>query len=98
MYENVPATSGSDLTIQFAFTDGATPPAALAITTPVILEETGGLEGRCTMTITDAANGLAQVFIEGTTPIAIGAYFLRVQVLLTDSSSLSSERVLVNVQ
>jgi hypothetical protein len=50
------------------------------------------------MTITDAANGLAQVFIEGTTPIAIGAYFLRVQVLLTDSSSLSSERVLVNVQ
>jgi hypothetical protein len=98
MFENITITSGSDAKIQFAFADGATPPVVLAITDPVILESTGGLDGRCTIALTDGPNGLCEVSVEGTDPIAVGSYFLRVQASLSDSSSLASLRVLVNVK
>lgn len=96
MSEIIPITSGSDATLQFAFQDGDA--AAIAITSPVIIESTGGLDGRCVATLTDGPNGLVQVFIEGTAAIALGAYFLRLQVTLTGGDTLASTRLLINVQ
>lgn len=90
-------TSGSDATIQFAFADGAAPPVALAITNPTVIEAGGGLAGRCTASLTDGPNGLAEVFIEGTDPIALGTHYLRLQATLSDSNSLASARLLVHV-
>jgi hypothetical protein len=98
MIDPIEITSGSDGKVQFAFQDGATPPAALAISSPTIIEAAGGLEGRCSIVLTDGANGLCEVTIEGTDPIAVGVYWLRIQALLADSSSLGSARVLIDVQ
>jgi hypothetical protein len=98
MAEVIVITSGSDAKIQFAFTDGATLPAVLAITSPTIIEAVGGLEGRCTIALTDGPNGLCEVSIEGTSPIVVGVYWLRIQVTLSDSSSLASLRVLIDVR
>ena len=96
MPEPITITSGSDATLQFAFQDGDG--AAIAITSPDIVEATGGLGGKCTATLTDGPNGLAQVFIEGSQSIALGTYFLRLQVTLPDGNSLASERLLINVR
>mgnify|MGYP003646763602 FL=1 len=96
MSDTIPITSGSDATLQFAFQDGNA--AAIAITAPTIIESTGGLDGRCTATLVSGSGGLASVFIEGTTAIALGTYFLRLQVTLAGGDTLSSTRLLINVQ
>jgi hypothetical protein len=96
MSDPIKITSGSDAVLQFAFTDDEG--AVLPITSPVIIEETGDLEGRCTATLNDGPNGLATVSIEGTVPIATGIYFVRLQVTLSDGNTLASERLLVNVR
>jgi hypothetical protein len=95
MGNTIPVTSGSDATLQFAFQDGN---AAIAISAPTIIEATGGLVGLCTATLVDGAGGLASVFIEGSAPIALGTYFLRLQVTLAGGDTLASERLLINVR
>jgi hypothetical protein len=89
-------TSGSDVTIPFVFRDSAG--AAIAINSITIIEATGVLDGRCTATLVNSAGGLASVFIEGTTPMAIGSYFLRLRGILTNGNSLASERISINVR
>jgi hypothetical protein len=96
MSEPIEITRGSDATLQFAFQDGDQ--AALPITSPVIIEATGGLDGRCTATLVDGPNGLASVFIEGTALLATGSYYLRLQAILSGGSSLASERLLIDVK
>jgi|TARA_R110000796_G_scaffold3439_3_gene13450 hypothetical protein len=96
MGNTIPVTSGSDATLQFAFQDGNA--AAIAISAPTIIEATGGLVGLCTATLVDGAGGLASVFIEGSAPIALGTYFLRLQVTLAGGDTLASERLLINVR
>jgi hypothetical protein len=96
MGDTIPITSGSDATLQFAFQDGDA--VAIAITSPTIIEATGGLDGRCTAALVNGAGGLASVFIEGTSAIALGTYFLRLQVTLSGGDTLASTRLLINVQ
>ena len=93
--EPIEITSGSDATLPFAFQNVLG--AAIAVTAPTLIEATGGLAGRCTAALVDGPNGLASVFIEGTDPIALGTYFLRLQVVLSDGNSIASERELINV-
>ena len=93
--EPIEITSGSDTTLPFAFQDVLG--AALTVTAPTIIEASGGLAGRCTSALVDGPNGLASVFVEGTDPITRGTYFLRLQATLSDSNSLASERLLINV-
>jgi hypothetical protein len=89
-------TSGSDATLQFLFQDEAE--AAIPITSPVVVEASGDLNGKCTTTLVDGPNGLASITIEGTSMVTVGKYYLRLQVELSDGTSLASERVEVHVR
>ena len=95
--EPIEITSGSDATFGFAFQDSVTA-VPYAITSPAIIEASGGLSGRCTAALVDGPNGLASVFIEGTDPIALGTYFLRLQATLSNGETLASTRILINVR
>lgn len=95
MSESISITSGSDAIIPFAFEDGTG--GAVAITSPVVIESTGWLEGKCTASLVDGPGGLASVFIEGSDMIPIGSYFLRLQATLSNGNTLASKRLLINV-
>jgi hypothetical protein len=89
-------TSGSDSILQFLFQDEDE--VAIEIVSPVIIEASGDLAGKCTTTLLDGPNGLATIKIEGTSMVVPGKYYLRLQVVLTDGNSLASERIEVHVR
>jgi hypothetical protein len=91
----VEITSGSDATLQFAFKDGAG--TALSVSDPAVITADGALENRLTTTLTDGAGGLVSVLIEGTDPMPIGRYALRLQVTLSGGNTLASKLVIINV-
>ena len=93
---SIASTSGSDATLLFAFKDAAG--EALPVSNPVMLEATGVLSERASISLQDGPGGIAAVFIEGTSPIPPGQYILRVQVELADGNSLASERVTISVR
>jgi len=92
----ISVTSGSDATMQFLFQDEAE--EAIPITSPVIIEASGDLSGKCTTALVDGPNGLASITIEGTSMVAVGKYYLRLQVELSNGDSLASDRVEVHVR
>jgi hypothetical protein len=96
MSDPVEITSGSDGKVEFSFKQKETG-AVIPVTSPVVIEQSGGLADRCSAVLKDGPNGLVTVEIEGTVPIVVGTYFLRVQVVVTDGTSLASPRVVVNV-
>lgn len=91
----VTITSGSDLTLRFAFTDGAGD--AVAVSAPEIILAEGALRGRCTATLTNGAGGLVTAFIEGSLPIPVGVYGFRLRVTLGDGSTIASQGILIDV-
>ena len=88
-------TSGSDANLQFAFKDSNG--IALTVSNPQIIEAGGALSERTTVTLTDGVGGIVNVFIEGTDPLNVGRYPLRVQVELSDGNTLASKQILIDV-
>jgi hypothetical protein len=87
-------TSGSDLEMQFAFTDEAGD--AVPVSSPEIIQEEGPLRGRTT-TLTDGAAGLVTAFIDGSEPMPVGVYGFRLRVTLSDGSTIASQGILIDV-
>lgn len=73
----LPSTRGSDIAISVTLTDEA---GSVDLTggSLSVFDVRAELDGLVSGQITDAANGVIEVKIEGTTPIAVGVYSFRV--------------------
>lgn len=91
------ATRGSDITLVFTWTTPDDTPFDLTNCTLAVLDAGSVISNRFSARITDAAGGVFEVFIEGSSPIAVGFYDFRVQIVQPDGDSIATPLMGLNV-
>lgn len=90
-------TRGSDYSFQVGFKATAETPLVLTGAAVNLLDVPTALVGKITATITDEAGGIVTVSLAGATPIDVGYYIMRVQVIPTDGIARATPEIKLNI-